>query len=224
MQDAMVWGPFIIKKIWIVIAFSGLAAFTVMKYRLKGRSDPSKRIIDDIVNVLILAILIWKFSLIIFNPLIVVQNPYAILYFTGGERGAWLSVVGVLCFLYFRSKKRNFSIWIYADTVVVGFLSFYSIYSFLYLIAVERTQTFTFNLSQFCLTIGLLIWLYRRQDGFAKPYDINQVALWFSIGQIFSYSFKDYNPSVLWGVSKEQLSFLFIALFCLVLSMIKKKE
>lgn len=58
-----------------------------MKYWLKGTIGLNNPVLEDITNVAFCALVVWKFSVIIFNPVSVFKNPYYILYFTGGERG-----------------------------------------------------------------------------------------------------------------------------------------
>jgi hypothetical protein len=224
MQEAIVWGPLMIKYNWIAIAFSALAAYIAMKYWLKGRPDISKPILEDITNVLFWALLIWKFSVIIFNPVAVLNNPYYILYFSGGERGIWLSAIVVLIFLSIQSKKRRITYWMYAAVLAVGLLSYKLFYSLIQLIFNDPTPSFLYDLSQIVLAIVLLIWLYSRKERFEKPQEINQLILWFSIGQMTSSFFKSFSTAVFLGLSSEQLAFLVIALCCLIVQNVRKKE
>ncbi|KOY16197.1 hypothetical protein AMS66_12610 [Paenibacillus xylanivorans] len=225
MQEAIVWGPLIIKYNWIAMAFSALAAYIAMKYWLKGKSDFSKPILNDITNVLLWAFLIWKFSVIIFNPVTVLNNPYYILYFTGGERGILLSAIVVLIFLSIQSSKRRITFWVYTTVLAVGLLSYIMFYSMFQLIFNNpTTSSFLFDLSQIVLAIVLLVWMYCRKKGFEKPQEINQLILWFSIGQILSYFFKSFSVVVFLGLSSEQLVFLAVALCCLIIHNFIKKE
>ncbi|GAE08733.1 hypothetical protein [Paenibacillus sp. JCM 10914] len=214
MQEAVVWGPLIVKYHWIAIIFSVLAAHVTMKYWLKGKGDLSKPILNDITNVLLWALLIWKFSVIIFNPVTVLNNPYYILYFTGGERGVLLSAIVVLIFLFIQSSKRRITYWVYAAVLAVGLLSYMIIYSMFQLIFNNpTTSSFQYGLSQIVLAIVLLVWMYSRKEGFEKPQEINQLILWFSIGQILSYFFKSFSEVVYLGLSGEQLVFFWLLLY-----------
>jgi hypothetical protein len=196
-----------------------------MKYWLKGKSDLSKPILNDITNVLLGAFLIWKFSVIIFNPVTVLNNPYYILYFTGGERGILLSAIVVLIILSIQSSKRKITFWVYAAVLAAGLLSYIMFYSIFQLIFNNSTtSSFLYDLSQIVLAIVLLVWMYCRKERFEKPQAINQLILWFSIGQILSYFFKSFSVVVLLGLSSEQLVFLAVALCCLTIHNFIKKE
>ncbi|MFF2089871.1 hypothetical protein [Paenibacillus sp. NPDC058174] len=223
MQDAIVWGPLIIKYNWIAVAFSALAAYAAMKYWLKDKNDISKPILEDITNAFLWAFLIWKFSVIIFNPVTVLNNPYYIVYFTGGWRGIILSAIALLLFIAIQSKKRKITFWIYTAVLAAGLLSYTFVYSLFQLSFNYLTQSFLYDLSQLVVVSVLLIWLYNRKERFEKPREINQVILWFSIGQIFGYFLKHSSTVVFLGLSSEQLVFLAVALFCLFSQSFRKK-
>lgn len=224
MQDAIVWGPLIIKYGWIAIALSVLAAYIAMKYWLKGKDDISKPILEDITNMFFWGFLIWKFSVIIFNPVSVINNPIYILYFSGGKRGILLAAIAVLIFFIIQPKKRKITHWMYAAVLAVGLLSYNLIYS-LFELFVNYPQSFLFDLSQIVLAIVLLIWLYSQKEIFTKPHEIYHLILWFSVGQIFSYFLQSFHTAVFLGLSSQQLILLVIALGCLLIpNFIKKKN
>jgi hypothetical protein len=225
MQEAIVWGPLLIKYNWIAMAFSALAAYIAMKYWLKEKRDLSKPILEDITNVFLWAFLIWKFSVIIFNPVAVLNNPSYILYFTGGERGILLSAIVVLIFVSIQSYKRRITFWMYAAVLGAGLLSYKIFYSLFQLIFNDPIpSSFLYDLSQIILASVLLIWMYSRKEHFEKPQEINQLILWFSIGQILSGFFKSFSVVVFLGLSSEQLVYLASALCCLTIHNVRTKE
>lgn len=223
MQDAIVWGSLIIKYNWIAFAFSALAAYMAMKFWLRDKVDIKKPILEDITNVFFWAFIIWKFSVIIFNPVSVINNPYYILYFSGGKRGILLAAIAVLIFLIIQSRKHKINLWMYAAVLSVGFVSYKLVYS-LFRLFFNYPQSFVYDLSQIVLAIVLLIWLYSRKESFGKPHEIYQLILWFSIGQIFSYFLNSFNTAVFLGFSLEQLIFLTIALGCLLIPIFVRKK
>lgn len=215
MQDAIVLGPLIMKYEWIAIAFSVLVAYVAMKYWLKNQKEGSKPILEDISNALFWGFLIWKFSVILFNPVSVLNNPYYLLYFSGGERGIWLAAIVVLCFLYLQAKRRTISFWLYAAAMAVGLFTYQFVYSLFLLGFSNPMQSRLYALSQLVLAIALLVWMYSRKEHVGNPQSINQLILWCSIGQIFSSFLKGYSSALFLGLASEQLFFLAIALCCL---------
>lgn len=224
MQDAIVWGPLIIKYEWIAIALSALTAYLAMKYWMKNQSDVSKPIMEDISNVYFWAFLIWKFSVILFNPVSVLNNPYYLLYFTGGQRGVWLAAIVVLCFLYIQSKRRTISFWSYAAVMAVGLFTYQFVYSLFPLLFNHPLQSRLHELSQLVLAIVLLIWMYRKKESVGNPRDINQLILWYSMGQIFNGFLKGHSVAVFLGLSGEQLFFLAITLCSLFFQNLSKER
>ncbi|EJL30517.1 hypothetical protein [Brevibacillus sp. BC25] len=224
MQDAIFWGPLIIKYEWIAIALSALTAYIVMKYWVKNQIDVSKPIMEDISSVLFWAFLIWKFSVILFNPVSVLNNPYYLLYFSGGERGIWLAAIVVLCFLYIQSKRRTISFWLYASVMAVGLFTYQFVYSLFPLLLNQPLQLRLYDLSQLVLAIVLLIWMYRKKERIGNPRDINHLILWYSMGQIFNGFLKGHSVAVFLGLSSEQLFFLVITLCCLFFQNLSKER
>ncbi|MFS0918874.1 hypothetical protein [Brevibacillus sp. 179-C 1.1 NHS] len=224
MQDAIIWGPLIIKYEWIAIAFSALVAYLAMKYWLKNQINVNKPVMEDISNALFWGFLIWKFSVILFNPVSVLGNPYYLLYFSGGERGIWLAAMVVLCFLYLQAKRRTISFWLYAAAMAVGLLTYRFVYSLFLLVFSNPMQSLLYEVSQLVLAIVLLVWMYSRKENVGNPQAINQLILWFSIGQIFSSFLKGYSSALFLGLSSEQLFFLAISLCCLFFLNFRKES
>ncbi|WP_028594446.1 hypothetical protein [Paenibacillus assamensis] len=224
MQDAFLLGPFIIKYSYIVFALSALAAYTAMKYWLKDMNEVSTPILDDITNVSFWSLFLWKFSVVIFNPIQVFKNPYYLLYFNGGERGIWLAAIVALIFLSFKSKKREISGWVYIATVTTGLLTYKLMDALFQLLFSSTTQSIMSDLVPFVISFTLLIWLYIRKENFRQPFEMYQLIVWFSIGQILSAFLQDYRAAVFMGLSIEQLIFFVLVLSCLFLQNFKRKS
>ncbi|MHB1654324.1 MAG: hypothetical protein ACYCVD_17895 [Desulfitobacteriaceae bacterium] len=221
MQEAIQWGPFLLKTQWLVIVVSGLAGYVVLRYRLKPTEYPQKRIAETIENSLIIAFVVWKFSLLLFNPVSVVTNPLALIYFSGGERGAWLSVAVLVFYFYHRSKKEHVSIWVYGDLLAAGFLAATAVYHLILLFLHE--QTVWIDLSKALISLLVLLAILRTR-AVGKPYYLNQTFLWFSLGQVFVSYLDPLKHNYLWGFSKEQVLFLLLAVLSLTLDSFMKKR
>ncbi|MCP3740396.1 hypothetical protein [Rossellomorea sp. BNER] len=80
-------------------------------------------------------IMVWKFSIILFDIKNIFSHPYSIIYFNGGIKGVWLGVIGVLLYTYLYYKRKEdqhfiFPAWIITITVyqlTLGILSQMSI-------------------------------------------------------------------------------------------------
>ncbi|MFM1654121.1 hypothetical protein ACI7RC_18775 [Brevibacillus sp. B_LB10_24] len=224
MPDVFVWGPFIIKQSWILIAGSCLAAYWAAKFRVRGGGKGAESVLETLVNLSILAVFIWKGSLILFHPMSVIDNPYVLLYFSGGVRGVWLALAVALLLLYIRARKANISIWIYADVLTVAFLAFRSVYHVLALVAAPGSTAIVFHVSHIAVSALLLAWFARNRNHFGHPEELLQMLLWFSIGQIFTGFFAVTRTSAALGLTWEQLLFLTLALLCILVSIYKHRS
>ncbi|SMG52891.1 hypothetical protein SAMN06295960_3413 [Paenibacillus aquistagni] len=221
-QEAMYIGPFMIKLGWIAVAIAGLFAYLAIKKRLEGQGGIRHVVIDDLSSAAFYGFMIWKFSFILFHPSTIADNPIAIVYFTGGERGMWLAILFSVYFLYRQSRRRRISFWIYADVVIVGLLVYLSAASLFPII--DRLEWWNPYMVQLSLSFMLLMWVWRKPSGVGHPEDTVHAWLWFCMGQVFYHFFNPYHKTILFGLSMEQWIFLMIAVVCVFLPNMKRKH
>ena len=218
MQEVIQFGPFIVKLKWLIIAVSGLLGYGVLKYRLKGTNYSKDIMLETFEKMFLMAIVVWKFSLILFSPITVVTNPLALLYFSGGNRGALLALAVLAIYLYHQTRKQQTSIWVYLDALAVGGLASLVLY---HLLALVLKEPLVFHGTQSILSLLALFWLFKRSETVGNPYHLNLVLLWYSLGQIFiSYITKSYG-NFLGGFSKEQILFFTLAFISLAIEWLK---
>ncbi|OLN26748.1 hypothetical protein [Desulfosporosinus metallidurans] len=222
MQDALQVGPFLLKTQWLVITLSALVGYFGMRYRLKAAGYPDKRIIETIENSLIIALMVWKFSLILFDPVSVVTNPLALLYFSGGERGVWLAAVVVLFYFYHRAQKDQVSVWVYGDLLAAGFLAAIAAYHLIDLFGDK--QALWADLSEILIALLIFRVMLSRSQGIAKPNNLNQILLWFSLGQVGIAFLNPLKQNYWWGFSQEQILYLILATLCLAIDLFAEKK
>lgn len=102
-------GPYIITVQWLVLAISGTLVYIVLILRLKAVESLNKGVQEIIVDSLMISGFVWKFSLIIFDPVKFVNNPLTLIYFSGGIRGFLLALVIAAAYLIFSSGKKGLS-------------------------------------------------------------------------------------------------------------------
>ncbi|MHB1405258.1 MAG: hypothetical protein ACYCV0_06680 [Desulfitobacteriaceae bacterium] len=222
MQETLQVGPFLLKTQWLVIILSALAGYFVVKYRLRRAGYPDKRIIETIENSLIIALMVWKFSLILFDPVSVVTNPLALLYFSGGEHGVWLAAVVVIFYFYYRLKKDQVSVWVYGDLLAAGFLAATAVYYMIDLVG--NKQTVWVDGSEILIALLILLLFFWRSKEIGKPSVLNQVLLWFSLGQVFILFLNPLKQNDWWGFSQEQILYLSLAALCLSIDLVVEKK
>ncbi|MEO2076220.1 MAG: hypothetical protein ABGX20_12695 [Bacillus sp. (in: firmicutes)] len=86
---------------WVLIGFSILVGLVVIKWWLQKTQmkEESKRIFDTLTNSLFILILVWKVSLIVLEPKLILNSPISILYFTEGTKG--LVIATCISLIYF---------------------------------------------------------------------------------------------------------------------------
>jgi len=222
MNETLQVGPFLLKTHWLVVILSAFVGYFIMRYRLKAAGYLDKRMIETIENSLIIALMVWKFSLILFDPVSVVTNPLALLYFSGGEHGIWLATVVAISYFYHRAQKDQVSVWVYGDSLAAGFLAATAVY---YLIdMVGNKQMVWVDGSEIIIALLILLLIFRRSKEIGKPNHLNQVLLWFCLGQVGIAFLNPLKQNYWWGFSQEQILYLSLAALCLVIDLFPEKK
>lgn len=211
LQGIIQFGYFFIYVQWLVLAVSGTLGYIVLRLRLKAVEQLNKVVQETFVNSLLITGFVWKLSLILFDPVKFVNNPLSLIYYSGGIRGFLLGLGIVAAYLIYSSRKQGLSVWIYVDFIVSGFLAGTVIYNVI--ASVLSNQYLLFYGSRSLLAALFLLWQVKRFRPIGKPGNLNQLLLWFSLGEIFIFHFKatemNFDNSI-WGFSLQQ--FLFYAL------------
>ena len=222
MYEVLQVGHFLLKTHWLIICLSAFVGHFVIKHRLHRAGYLDQQIIETIENSLIIALVVWKFSLILFKPVTVVTNPLALLYFSGGEHGIWLAVAVASSYVYFRVQKEHVSIWVYGDLLTAGFLAATAVY-YLIDLALNKQMVWVDG-SEFIISLLILLLIYRRSRKIGKPYHLNQALLWFSLGQVFILFLNPLKHNYWWGFSQKQILYLSLAVLCLSIDWVAEKK
>jgi len=219
-------GPFVLRLQWMVSILSVFVGYLVVRYRLKRVTDledrAKERIIETIEKSIVIALMTWKFSLLLFDPVRVATNPLSILYYSGGELGIGLAIIVLLIYFYYHSKKGHISVGVYGDLIAVGFLAGLGAYSLFALLG-NQLRVGVYG-SQILLAMLLYLLFLRKSKQTAKLSDLNQVLIWFSLGQVFILFLSPSKQYFWWGFSKAQFYFLIIATFSIVIDFLRAKN
>lgn len=217
MSSTLQIGPFVLQIQGLVIvmaAFFGYYNVTFRLKRIESIADSNKnQIIGTIEIAFILAIAIWKFSFILFEPVRVLAHPSSLLYFSGGERGVWLAIVTAVAFFYYRSKKEGNSIRLYMDLLAAAFLVGMGVYSIFALIG-NMNKAWVYG-SQVLIAAVLYYLHFHSGTEIAKLKNLNQALLWFSLGQVFVSFLNPLKQNVWLGFAQDQINFIILAAVCI---------
>lgn len=136
LYDSITIGPFLIKNLWIVLFVAGLFSYIVMELRIRKFPELQTSLLNEVGNGLVICLLIYKFSIVLFRPSIFLTNPKGILFFTGGTKGLVLGLLVGMVYLGWQVRKKGFKIWNVIDVLGLGMiallLTYYLLVTFLY--------------------------------------------------------------------------------------------
>lgn len=104
-------GSFTIMLKWVILGLSLILGLIVLKIWLKRTQqvEVNKKIFDFIVNSLFVGFFIWKGSLLLLEPKLVLKSPLSLLYFTGGTTGLIIAIIFAMLYFSYKSYKANAS-------------------------------------------------------------------------------------------------------------------
>ncbi|GAA0375953.1 prolipoprotein diacylglyceryl transferase family protein [Bacillus horti] len=222
----------------LILLLIGLALLFPVKWLCNKVSFPYLEWRDVWTNAIIGYLIVWKFSFVLVEPLILFQNPSAILYATGGTIGMVLGVLTALGMLLYSLKKRNLPIARFFDVFTVWLTATLTLYW-----VVQRTyglptqmpwgipldEVIIINpsaenivnyhpifLYQFLLGTAILLYLLSLKDRFGSGVGTIHSLFLLGIG-LLAISTAIYQPtSALLGLSSTQWIYLIISLLGLI--------
>lgn len=117
-------GSITIMMKWIVLGIAVLIGFVVLKlWLLRSRKEESGKLLFELaLDSVFWGFLIWKGSLVLFDPKLVIESPMSLLYFSGGMKGLILGILCALIYFYFKARKLKITnLLILHSTVVFAF-------------------------------------------------------------------------------------------------------
>ncbi|WP_134703095.1 hypothetical protein [Ammoniphilus sp. YIM 78166] len=211
MEDAIMWGPLLVKWKWVVLLVSAGVGYGFIKLRLRGFEQVERAtLLDTLSHSVWMSIAIWKFSFILFQPMSVIAYPVTIVYFTGGYKGWILAVISVFFYLLYQSNKQKISMNLYISLLGLGYGGASTVYHGVSWV-INDSNPF-FYLGEMFLSL-LFTWWFFRKESVSQAFD---GMIWFGISQIFIHYFKDVHVGMWWGLSRDQLIFLVICLICFI--------
>lgn len=216
-------GPFVLKVQGLVLIFTIFMSYWVVKYHLKRLntldSSDKEQIKETVEKCAVLAIFVWKFSLLFFHPLQVIKNPLSLLYYSGDERGIGLAAVATFFYLYFHEKRERIKIEVYGELFVSSFLTGSIVY---YLFAWAEAPRHTVIYGTEILLALFLYYFYfwksiSQQNENAKFKNLLHSFMWYNLGQAFISFLNPLKQNLVWGFSSQQIIYLTLALVCITI-------
>ncbi|WP_077247839.1 peroxiredoxin family protein [Bacillus sp. FJAT-27225] len=93
---------------WALLGIAILIGLLFLKlWMRKAETELTKRVFDSLSNSLIVGFVLWKLSLLLFEPSLVKESLLSLLYFTGGSKGLMLAIPVSILFFFIQGRKQN---------------------------------------------------------------------------------------------------------------------
>lgn len=170
-----------------------------------------KSIADYYSNVIVVFILTWKLSVVLFQFKLSVQNPFTILYFNGGIRGYWLGIIASIIYILITSKRRKDPLSdVKTSSLFQSWLMTASFYELI--ISIVNGHNVWMMVILILTNILFMLMTILKNDQIQWQY---QLVILFTVVQVLIYSIKDNFLSI------PIITYILLAIF---LSILRKKE
>ncbi len=138
--DVIQIGSFTIMMRWVILGMAFVLGFIFLKiWLLRSQSkELGKKIFDAVVNSVFWGFLIWKGSLLLLEPKLVIDSPLSLLYFTGGTKGLILGILGAIIYFFFKARKLKLTNFMILQPTLIFLFAVMSGYFLLNLVLTEK--------------------------------------------------------------------------------------
>lgn len=105
-MDMIQLGPLNLKVDHLILLLSGIGTFVVLKILLRN-SQFYKEYSDVLFNMALMWVLFYKFSVVLFRPMLIFENPLGLLYFNGGLKGIIGATFFSVAYILWKYKKLS---------------------------------------------------------------------------------------------------------------------
>lgn len=216
-------GSYVLNGQLISYLVFGAAGWLVLRYYLRNMAE--WRVVLSIVsNAFWLWVIVWKLSYLIFQPLEVIQRPLVLLYFDGGERGAWIASLLTASYIWMKAKKLKGCVPSWADIITLYLFAGWSAYQMLWFIFGGEPGWVHAASGILSGTFLLLLLLPSLRGTKTNSVKSLVYAVWFSIGQVLLGFCIPGRTILLLSFSNQQLLFLLIAVALIGWNWVKERR
>lgn len=106
---------------WVILGMSIVIGFVFLKLWLlrSQKNESGKQLFEIALNSVFWGFLIWKGSLLLLEPKLIIESPMSLLYFTGGTKGFIIGILGALIYFVLKARKLNITNLITLQSVAV---------------------------------------------------------------------------------------------------------
>lgn len=225
--DVLQFGPFMVRTDWFVLAVSGIAGYAVMVWKWKRSDVRDHPVLEPLINALLIVIMVWKISPILFSPSLLGENPLIWLMLPGTSAGWWLGLAVAAVYAYRSWRKINAPLPFVGDLLSLGAVAMIAVHSLLgwqygsittvpWGISINNPE-FNYhpvNVYRLLVALPMLLWMWRSGRLLGTGKWLSNTLTYFGIGMMVLTFFKTKTGLGL-GFSGEQL----VLLLCMLLGL-----
>jgi len=98
-------GSLVLNMDLLIYLIAGVTSVLAVRLRSRGQSN-KELLLSYAWNTMIIWMIIWKGSLLLFDPMSVIRNPQTLLFFDGGTKGFWLATLVAISYIGYRYKVK----------------------------------------------------------------------------------------------------------------------
>lgn len=166
-MDTWVWGPFVIQKSMLFVIAAVAVGLGIGRLRLKGTAMGAA--FSSIgLNAIVIWVISWKLSVLLFEPRSVLTNPMSLLYYNGGNRGIWVAVLLSCLYLWYAVRKERMDKVLYIDSLLVSLIGGYAVYGAIIFIAGE-VDRLTWGVTALMAGGFTAVWMTKKPSNHLRP-------------------------------------------------------
>ncbi|MBM7660139.1 hypothetical protein JOC85_000906 [Bacillus mesophilus] len=148
---------------WFLLGIAIILGLVVVHFYMKVtfENELRKKVFELISNSVFLGFIVWKGSLLLLEPTVVIKSPLSLLYFTGGSNGLLIAIIFSITNFLVKAKTFNHSslqVWKSGILFIFVVLSGYHILAIFFL-----ENNLLYHLLNAVGTIILLLFGYYRK-------------------------------------------------------------
>lgn len=219
MPDILQVGPFALNANMLIYIFSLIVGLLIMRLRLRGEEYDPKPVFDLMLSNVLIIVLFWKFSSILFMPSIIWTKPLQILMLTGTWKEVLLGVGAACIYTFFKIRKLDISLMVLLDLIAFGILSAVlsnSLLSWQYGIPTAMPWGISLtdpnyhyhpiSMYYLLISVALLLWLWRASYKLGRGRILQDFLIYYGIG-LWGVSLFKVKTESFFMISAEQMAY-----------------
>ncbi|MDZ5472275.1 hypothetical protein SM124_11000 [Bacillus sp. 31A1R] len=148
---------------WVFLGIAIFIGYISIRVWLQSSTEKKniKPIMDLLFNTIFLSFLVWKGSLLLLEPSIILKSPFSILYFTGGSKGLILAIIFSFAYFFLKAKKLEISNEFIIKLMFIFSLVVLTAYHGLTVFFIEEDVLYHSLISLFMITV-LVIGIFKK--------------------------------------------------------------